>query len=174
MPMHNTQSTPDVVAHDPSILILALGNRLRGDDGVGPVLAEKVGALLPECKIVAGIDDAMSIVNTWQDSRLTIVLDAAHSGDVPGTLHRLEGDVALPARDLMRCSSHGSGLADALELGRIMKRFPEKLVIFAIEAESFNPGDQLSESVSCTVPAVVDNIVAEIQAYGTLKNVPAQ
>ncbi|MGF1642743.1 MAG: hydrogenase maturation protease [Thiotrichales bacterium] len=60
-----------------------------------------------------------------------IVVDAMCSGAAGGTVRELTLD-DLP-RVLAPASSHGFGLAAALQLGRVLRQLPERLVIVGIE-----------------------------------------
>ena len=151
------------------IIIIALGNRFRGDDGVGPVVADKLRSRLPGCAIVEGREDSMAIVNAWEDAELAVIIDAAFSSASPGSIHRLEvGDQPL-SKDIARCSSHGLGLAEAVELGKVLKRLPARLVIYAAEASSFEVGTALSPQVSAAATQLALQVETEIVSFANAK-----
>jgi hydrogenase maturation protease len=144
------------------VVVIALGNRYRGDDGVGPHLAARLGDLPAGCAVLEGVEDSMTMVNAWTGARLAVVLDAAASGAPPGTLRRFEaGESPLP-KELARCSSHGLGLCEAMALGRAIGRMPSRLVVYAVEARSFEPGAALSPEVAMQAERVAPRIAAEI------------
>ena len=87
------------------VVVIALGNRFRGDDGIGPVVAKRLkenaerlkknaadrpGGQVDGCTIVEGKDDAMALVSAWENAALAVVIDGAVSGAAPGTIRRLE------------------------------------------------------------------------------------
>jgi len=128
-------------------VLIALGNKFRGDDGVGHYIAESIQTKHTGCRIVANQDDSMALLNAWQNTGLAIVVDAAQSGATPGTIHEIDaGNQPIP-QQLARCSSHGVGLAEALELGKVLDVLPVKLLIYAVEAEQFEAGNPLSLAV---------------------------
>lgn len=143
-------------------VVIALGNRLRGDDGIGPVVAERLKGRIDGCSIVEEKDDAMAIVCEWEDAALAVVIDAAVSGAAPGTIHRSEIESGPLPRDLARCSSHGLGLAEAVELGKVLGRLPDRLVIYAIEGANFELGAGLSREVSTVAEDAARAIETEI------------
>lgn len=106
----------------------------------------------------------MAILNAWEGADLAIVVDAAASGAPAGTVHRLDVDDAPLTRDLARCSSHGVGLAEAIELGKALGRLPTRLVVYAIEAKNFETGAPLSSEVAAAASDVVRRIEAEIMS----------
>ena len=143
-------------------VVIALGNRYRGDDGVGHFIAEELAHRNAKCRLIANQDDSMGLLNAWQDTTLAIVVDAAISGATAGTIHRLDAvDNPLP-KDLARCSSHGVGLAEAIELGMVMDKLPPRLLVYAIEAERFESGQLLSPAVQSSVAIVVKEIEVEL------------
>ncbi len=143
------------------VVVIPLGNRFRGDDGAGPAIADRLRGT-PGCRIVEGVEDALAIIAAWENAGLAIVLDAALSGAPAGAVHRIEaGEGPLP-RDLARCSSHGLGLAEAVELGRALNRLPARLVVYAIEAGDMGSGAGLSPPVAAVVGEVARQVQAEI------------
>lgn len=155
------------------VVVIALGNRFRGDDGIGPFVAERLRQhdterfddRLAACNIVEGCEDAMGLVSTWENAALAVVIDAAVSGVSPGTVHRIEaGNQALP-KDLARCSSHGLGLAEAMELGKALGRLPRRLVIFAVEAATLEKGAAISPKVAAAADEVVRGVEAEVISF---------
>lgn len=145
-------------------VIIALGNRSRGDDAAGPCVADRLTRLNPDFTIIDGPEDALAIMDAWQDAGTAIIVDASAGGGTPGAVRRVEAGVQPLPKDLARCSSHGLGIAEAIELSKVMGRLPVKVVIYAIEAASFEFGAPLSPAVSGAVEGVAQRIAAEIGA----------
>jgi hydrogenase maturation protease len=122
---------------------------------------------LEGCEIVEGRDDAMALVSAWGNAALAVVIDASVSGAAPGTIRRLDaGERALP-KHWARCSSHGLGLAEAVELGRALGRMPGRLVVFAVEAQSLEHGAPLSPEVAAAAGQVARQVEDEVAAFAT-------
>jgi len=158
-------------------VILALGNRFRGDDAVGPVVADRLrqdkGARLIGCDIIEGCDDAMALVSAWEDAALAIVIDAMISGEEPGSIRRLDaGEQPLP-KDWARCSSHGLGLAEAVELGRALGQLPARLIIFGVEAKTLETGALLSAEVAAAIDKLARQIKDEIASFAAVSETDA-
>lgn len=151
-----------LLADAPERVVIALGSEGRGDDGVGLAVARKLTGKLSNCRIISGQDDCMAIVNAWDGAIHSVVVDAANSGAKAGTIHRLSLDVTPLPRELARCSSHGTGLAEAIELARILGKLPRQLVIYAIEAHSFKPGDSMASLVEKAADEVACRIEEEL------------
>jgi len=145
-------------------VVLGLGNRFAGDDAVGPLVVERVAARLPGIKLIEGAGDALAILAALEGFAHAIIVDAAISGNAPGTLHRLENDELLRPNALARCSSHGGGLSEALALAAALGRRLPALVVHAVEIESLAPGAAPSRAVELAIDALVIRIVDEIES----------
>lgn len=82
---------------------------------------------------------------------------------VPGTVHRLAGGGSLLPKALARCSSHGGGLAEAIALAEALGRRPPELVVFAVEAVSFEPGAPMTVAVAGAIEPLVARVLAELE-----------
>ena len=72
-----------------------LGSRYRGDDAVGPLVADRLraaGATVLECD-----DEPTRLLDAWAGLDLVVIVDAVSSGAAAGTVHRVDpGDGPLP------------------------------------------------------------------------------
>lgn len=144
------------------IVILALGNRFRGDDAAGLEVATRLNRETDAYTIIEGADDALAIMDAWHSAALAIVVDAAVTGGQPGTVHRVEMDSGLLPKDMSRCSSHGLGVAEAMELSKAMGRLPRRLIIYGIEARSMALGEPLSPELAEPAERVARKIEADV------------
>ena len=144
------------------MLLIAVGNRYRRDDGVALEVAERVRALgLPDVEVIECAGDVMSLVDRWAGRDLVIIVDAVASGECAGTLHRRDLLTCPLPRHWFAASSHQLGLADGVELGRIMKRLPHAMLFIGVEGEDFGEGTGLSAEVERAVPIVIEIMKAE-------------
>ncbi|MGZ8764297.1 MAG: carbamoyltransferase HypF [Acidimicrobiia bacterium] len=154
-------------------IVIGLGNAYAHDDGVGHAVVAALTGEAPERVSILELDgEPARVIEAWDASPLAIVVDAACSGGTPpGTVFRLEdaelgGDAPALPRAGQRSSSHALGVADAVELGRVLGRLPARLVVFAVEGNEFGPGPGLSGPVTAAVPGVVSAIIGELTAPG--------
>lgn len=141
-----------------------------GDDRLGWVAAESlqrssaVNALEPGRIVISILDrpGAMLLAHC-HDADHVIVMDAVRSGAVPGTRHRLSvsdlADSRLPA------TSHGFGVAAALELARVLGNLPDRLLLYGIEMDASCSGCVLSDAVAGVMPVFVREIEKEALAF---------
>ncbi len=150
-------------------VVLALGNRFRRDDGIGPhvldlLRADGDGDGQPD--LLEGRDDALGIIAAWENAALAVVTDAARPGTEPGRIDRCDHRIDLIAHDLAACSSHGLGLAEAVRLGELLGRMPGQLVVYAVQAQTLGTGPGLSEPVRAAGMKVCDLIRRDLHGFG--------
>ncbi len=139
---------------------VCLGSRFRGDDAVGPLVAERLRAAGAE--VLDCADEPTRLLGDWDGLDALVVVDAVVTGAPAGTLHRVEaGDGPLP-RDLGLASTHAVGVADALELGRTLGRAPRRVVVLGVEGAAFGMGDELTPEVAVALDGVVAAALAEL------------
>jgi hydrogenase maturation protease len=144
------------------VILIGVGNAWRGDDGAGLAVARRVRELSPagvEVREVEG--DATALVEVWSGAEGVVVVDAAQSGALPGTVRRFDARARpLPARSL-RSSTHAFGVSDAVELARALDRLPARLDVYAIEGASFTAGEGLSQAVGRAVDELAESLASD-------------
>ena len=135
--------------------VMGIGNAFRGDDAVGLVVAQRVRALLPGAEVLELSGEPAELLEALGTRTERVVLvDAVTSGASPGTVHRLDASEAALGVDAAT-STHGLGLAETIELGRALGLLPARLLVYGIEAESFELGMPLSPAVARAADALV-------------------
>ena len=145
------------------IVVVGLGNRYRGDDGVGVVAAGVLGELaLPGVRVATDIVEPMSLLEAWSGAGLAVVIDGAvGTPSVPGRVRRCTlVDVVAAAEGL---SSHSVDIGRTYALGQVLGRVPDAVVVFTIEVADTRHGIGLTPQVAAAVPEVVGMAVAEIK-----------
>ncbi|MBB5373097.1 hydrogenase maturation protease [Acidocella aromatica] len=122
-------------------LILGFGNPDRGDDALGPIATAQLGGAHanPLTIDLAGVTTL-------------ICLDAAAPNGTPGRIHEFDASAAQLPAALEAVSSHGFGLAAALELARALGELPPRVLVFAVEGVCFDHGAPLSPAVAAALP----------------------
>jgi hydrogenase maturation protease len=96
-------------------VVVAIGQPMAGDDGVGMAVARLLAARGLEVRESA---DASVLLELLGEGRRVVLVDAVVGGGAPGTVLRLAAD-ALPA-GIVPLSTHGVGVAEAVELARAL------------------------------------------------------
>lgn len=146
------------------MLIIGCGNRDRGDDAAGILVAEKLRDLTAEADNVTiefCSGEATELVELWSTDDEVIVVDAV-AGDAPaGTIHRWQSDIPATTRSAS-ASTHGFGLREAIPLAQIMGRLPKSLQIYGIEGRQFEVSAGISPEVQRATEQAAQEIRAEI------------
>jgi hydrogenase maturation protease len=144
-------------------LILGIGNPERGDDAIGYEVVRLLRGRLPaEFEALHRPGEATAIVQELEGADVAFLVDATVSGARPGTVRRFDvTGQALPSR-LAEVSSHGFGLAQAIELARALGSLPRHCIVYAIEGELFEPGAALSPEAARATARVVQQILDEL------------
>jgi hydrogenase maturation protease len=118
------------------VLILGCGNLNRADDAAGLLV-----------KGATPVYNPLDLIEAWSGHDNVIVVDAVVSGNPPGTI--IEWDaIACPLTTAnFRSSTHGFGIAEAVELARALEKLPAKLTILGIEGRHFETGGSPSAEV---------------------------
>jgi len=149
--------------------VIGIGNRHAGDDAAGLVVAERLRAgELPPCVVVRAVEgDTVAMLAHWEGASAAVLIDAVRSGSAAGTIHRAEAsDAKLPALLRRGSSTHAVGVAEAIELARVLGRLPRTLVVYGIEGMRFATGDGLSAAVEAAVPVVAARVLADAARFG--------
>jgi hydrogenase maturation protease len=141
------------------IVVIGIGNPDRGDDAIGVVVARELKqATPPGVTVIEHRGDAADLVERLARTDAAILVDAAVSGAAPGTFRRIDVHrETLPAA-WFACSTHGLGLATAIELAGTLGSLPCHCIVYAVEAEAFDHGAALSAGTVATIPAVTEAI----------------
>jgi hydrogenase maturation protease len=122
-------------------LVAGIGNPDRGDDGFGPAVARRLRRqALPGVSVVERRGDILALIGDWQGFAAVVLADAVAPMTEPGRIHRFDlSRRPLPLGSAYR-STHGFGVAEAVELARSLGRLPRRLVLYLAEGARFDWG----------------------------------
>jgi len=149
--------------------IIGIGNPDRGDDGVGRFVATQL-----QDKIIDGVTvlqqdgEIASLLLTLQHADAVWLIDASCSTSTPaGTIQRFDAaDGRLPQLQF-NLSTHGFGLAEAIELARATNTLPSTCIVYAIEGHNFDHGEPITDLALNAARQLVDRIIKEVEQPGT-------
>ncbi|HVZ13093.1 MAG TPA: hydrogenase maturation protease [Bauldia sp.] len=144
--------------------VIGIGHPDRGDDAVGRVVAARLMGM-PGIEVIETDGEAAKLLDLMEGADCVIIADAALSGASPGAVRRLDAAAQPVPQPMFAASSHAVGLAESIELARILDRLPRRCIIFAIEAQDFTLGAGLSPVVAAAVDRVVGAILGEIGVW---------
>jgi len=148
-----------------------VGQPDRGDDALGLVALERLAAILPPCsgvprpivQCVTHHGEGLGLIALWEGRSRVVLLDAMDAGQPPGTLLRLTPDgEPIRAATAFRASSHAFGVAEAVEMARVLDRLPESLVLLGLQGACWDLGAPLSDPVVAALPALLEAAVSSL------------
>jgi len=158
-----------------NVLVVGIGNPDRGDDGIGPLVAQLLaGRVPPDVAIIKRTGDTLGLIEDWAGHDAVVLVDAAAPGTTPGSVRRIDLlKDELPA-DLSLSSTHAFGVANTVGLARTLGLLPRSLIVYAVEGGNFGPGVPLSPAVAAAADEVVARIIAELRLlqHGELGDAP--
>jgi hydrogenase maturation protease len=145
-------------------VVVGVGNPYRGDDGVALAVLERLRERLPAgVELVACEQEPTRLLDAWNESDATVVVDAVASGAQPGTLHRCDATTdPVPAR-AFRSSTHAFSVGETIELARALGRLPAQVIVYGIEGERFDAGGELSPPVAAAVRSAAESILVDLR-----------
>ena len=147
----------------PKILVACIGNPDRGDDGIGPLVAAKLEGQLPgDAALIVRRGDMLALAGDFAGCGALVCVDAAAPMSSPGQIHRIDLTTEELPRELLSASTHGFGLADAVELARALGRAPPTIVIYAVEGACFDAGATLTHAVAGAADETARLVAAEV------------
>lgn len=147
-------------------LILALGNTLRADDGVGCAVLNLLDELvLPQgVNLVDGGTAGLETALILQNYRRALIVDAAELGLIGGMWRRFNHQAVRPANSIQAGGTlHDAGLYEALALAEALEILPQEVIIYGIQPETIAWRPGLSPRVQNSVPQVATAILKELQ-----------
>lgn len=154
--------------------VLAVGNPIMGDDGIGLEILAGLQQLLPtrpawqaaqkagELALLEGGTGGMELVPVVQESEQLLILDsvAPGNGRTSGQALHLSGD-HVPRLLSMKISPHQVGLLDILTSARLTGKEPRVLEVVGVVSENVDLRLGLTESARGGIPRAVE-FAAEI------------
>jgi len=167
-PLPETQRSKGIAVPEPScskILLVGVGNEVRGDDAVGLVvtrLLKENEELVRHAVVVEEAGDGTRLIELWKRYEFTILVDAVRSGSEPGHICKFEANKLPLPSDTFQHSTHAFSIAEAVELSRTMNTLPKTLTVYGVEGKEFGQWLGMSPEVERAAHELVELITFEI------------
>ena len=159
------------------VVVLALGNDWRRDDGVGQAVLAELRHLTGIASLAA-VRDPLELLDLWAGTDVAVVVDALSAADQPGSVRvaalPLASDPGTPDSFRRGVSSHGLGLVEVLRVAQQLGSAPLQVVVVGVVGGDFGHGVGLTGAVSRAVPdaarlveQVVRSAAPEVEAATT-------
>jgi hydrogenase maturation protease len=149
-----------------TVLVLALGNPLMGDDGIGVRVVEELrGRELPGGVVLAdGGTTGLALVGLMEDYQRVIAVDAADMGQPPGCVRKFSPSEVQFRTTGDMLSLHQVGFGEALALARALDLSPPELTIIGVQPKRTAMGEELSPEVERAIPECIRILLDELDA----------
>jgi len=146
--------------------VIGIGNALRGDDAIGPLIIEKLEKEkndLPAILIDAGAD-AFTMLEHLIGKDPLLLIDCAKMGKKPGEIKLFDVDEASIEHTSKVVSLHGFGFGDVYKMAKGMGVVASCKII-GVEPKAISFDTHLSEEVEKSIPEILNLIHKEAKNY---------
>ncbi len=154
------------------IVIIGLGQTLRGDDAAGLEAVRlwertyPTTATHPQVRVEYAESPGLTLLSLLEGADEALLVDAVQSNAPPGSIHLLR-EADLPAFLQGASSAHGWSIAETLAIGRraVIVDLPEQVSLLGIELAQTEMGAGLSPAVQQALPEVALTIERHIHDW---------
>lgn len=146
------------------MLVVGVGNDLRGDDAIGLLVARRVKEEGTGARVEVLSGDAADLVELMRGESRVVIVDAVAQAGCAGRIHRVDASGGWEGPRQPEGSTHALGVAEALELARALGCLPPRVTVFGVEGTRFAIGDEMSPEVREAKDALVRAVRDEIGA----------
>ncbi len=152
------------------IVVIGIGQKLRGDDAVGLEIVQRWQNDYPESAKLFRVEisplPGLELLGLFDAANIAVLVDAVQSGAEPGTVHVSSVD-QLVSFGTGSGSVHGFGVAETLALGYQVDpdSIPKTVIIIGVEASQMDVGQPISKKVRASIPDAVAKLEEIIQEH---------
>ncbi|MEA1994092.1 MAG: hydrogenase maturation protease [Euryarchaeota archaeon] len=148
-----------------NLAIIAIGNELMGDDGIGPAVLHALSehSLPEDVDLIDGGTGGFSILHIIKDYDRVLLIDSGDFGGSPGELKIFGPKEANSVKKVQRYSLHDADLMEIIRVSEKLGECPEEIHIMAVQPKKVEMGRSLSPQVEKAVPIVVEAVEKLLQ-----------
>ena len=144
-------------------VVIGVGNRWRRDDAAGLEVIDVLRERVDDSVVLVESDgEPTRLLDAFALAPTVVMVDAVVAGSEPGTIHRFT-DRELPNQMGIGQSSHLVQLVETIELGKLLDKLPNGLVLIGIEATDFANGEGLTAPIAAGVEKAVTAVLLELE-----------
>lgn len=149
--------------------ILALGNLLRRDEGVGIHVLNRLREELPfAVEILDGGTSGLELLGFFESKRHIIILDAVDAGVAPGEVVEWKRE-EIPVYATGKLSLHQMSFAEVLYWAQFTGGIPEEIVVIGVQPDCLDWGTDLTEKTENSMPEAVERVLACLNRWNAGK-----
>lgn len=160
---------PDSVISNENKLVVALGCTMRGDDGVGIAVLERLAkcGCLPENVYFQNDGSPVHLMDAFLTHKFgtVIIVDSAYINQAPGDWQRftLDEKILVSLDRYSKISINKLGLAEVLEICTALKMELPKIVIYGVQPKEVDFSYNLSDVVQNAVSPIYRSILEDLR-----------
>ena len=162
-----TREDGTATAETPTVAVVAVGNEIMGDDGVGPHLIRRLEATDlaadEEVALVNAGTTGFFALEAMSGCEFAVVLDAMQTGADPGTVHEYRCIEGTFSGERPEMTMHDVSFTEALSYSRPVYDLPDEIRILGIEPAVIEPSVDLSPELTAELPGVIDMVTSYIE-----------
>lgn len=144
------------------ILVIACGNPLRGDDGLGPEAARQLAQRCPPQVMICQCHQLTpDLIEPISEAELVIFIDAACDHGVPG---QIRCTAVADADGGPWPMTHHANPSWLLACCQSVYGLRPQALVFSVTTAAFDYGQALSEAVASALPVLVERVAGTIAA----------
>lgn len=148
------------------IKILGIGSPF-GDDQIGwqiiKILKQRnsIQRYIPQFLAIESYDrPGVRLLELMRGAKTIFLIDAIVTGNATGTFYRFQNEEIEECKCLL--STHDIGVAQTLQLGRVLNQLPNNIIFYGIEIDKISSGCGISLLIESAIHQVVECIESEI------------
>jgi len=148
-----------------NLAVIAIGNELMGDDGVGPVILKILSEKdIPESvDLIDGGTGGISLLHIVKNYGKVIFIDCADFGGAPGEIRVFTPLEINSVKEMRRYSLHEVDLMEVIRLSQKIGEAPEHILLIAVQPKRVNMNMRLSLEVATAIPQAVKEVISQIK-----------
>jgi len=148
---------PDILCKN--TIIVGIGNPLRGDDGFGPALVQRLQGKVNLACIDAGNAPENHLGRILKEEPDSVLLvDAADLGLEPGQYRILQPE------DILKCGLSTHDMSSRMMIEFLQNQMPANIFMLAVQPENVSLGEPMSECLNNTLDEIELLILEENHA----------
>jgi hydrogenase maturation protease len=146
--------------------VIGIGNPLRGDDGIGIVLLEKLverkDDLPGDIEYIDGGTGGMNLLHLLARFDIVFFIDAVNFGGYIGESKLFKAEDVYSKKPPMNISTHDSDFLKIIHLSKELGENPDELYIFGIQPMDTSHGQDLTWELEKAVKPLIVSLLIEI------------
>lgn len=147
------------------VVVIGLGSILMSDEGIGVHIVRKMAGMSDEFPGVSFLDlgaGLASVVHVIANRRKVMFVDCMFGDLNAGDMRRFVPD-DVKSRKIIGESLHDADLFDSLALSERLGEAPSEVIIFGIQPDKIEVGEELSQRLAARMPEYIEAISLELK-----------